>query len=134
MVTRPRLKGYAALLITFILGALVGAGAAHAYDGHRYARLFGDRHALEHRRLEALARRLDLDDHQREAIGKIMEDHVDERRALMRSVMEQCGEPLRAAQARLDTQIRAVLRPEQVARYDAISKEHREKWMPGPAR
>lgn len=134
MISKSRFQGYAALLATFVLGAVVGAGGTHTYDQRRLAHLFRDRPAFEHRRLEALARRLDLDEGQREAIRKVMEDHGEERRALIRNALQPCSDALHSAQEQLDAQIRAVLRPDQAARFDALSKEHRERWLPGPAR
>ena len=58
---RAKLKGYAALFLVFVLGALCGGAGSRAMLQRRYARLFRDRPALfEHRRLGALTRRQNL--------------------------------------------------------------------------
>jgi Spy/CpxP family protein refolding chaperone len=131
MVNASRWKSYAALVAVFVLGTIVGAGASHAHAQRRYARLLGDRpEFLETRRLGALSRHLDLDDAQRERMRAIIERHADERRQLTRDVFERCGAPLRAQQAATDVEIRAVLRPAQQPRFDAIAKERRDRFFP----
>jgi Spy/CpxP family protein refolding chaperone len=89
--------------------------------------MFRDRpDMLESRRLGALARRLDLDDSQRDRVSAIMEKYSDDRRALTRDMFARCGEKMKAAQDALDNDVRRTLRPDQMSRYDALVKERRE--------
>ena len=133
MISKP-FQGYAVLLAVFALGGLAGAGGMHAFDQRRFGRFFGDRPVFEHRRLEAMARRLDLNGQQQEQLRKIVEDHAEERRALMNQALEPCNDAVHAAQAQLDGEIRALLSPDQAARFDAMSREHRGRRPPGAGR
>jgi hypothetical protein len=129
MPSERRLKGYAVILVTFLLGAATGGGAAYASLQHHYARMFRDRpEMLELRRFGALARRLDLDDQQRPKIKGIMEKYAEDRRRLTREMFVQCGDKMKASQDTLDKDVRAELRPDQVTRYDALAKERRERF------
>ena len=128
MPSERRLKGYAVILVTFLLGVATGAGAAYATLQRHYARMFRDRpEMLERRRFGALARRLDLDDQQRTKIEGIMEKYADDRRRLVRDMFVQCGDKVKAAQDTLDKDVKAELRPDQVPRYETLAKERRER-------
>jgi Spy/CpxP family protein refolding chaperone len=127
MANDRRLKGYALLIATFLLGVATGGGASYASMQRHYARMFRDRpDLLEGRRLGALARRLDLDDSQRDRVRSIMERYGNDRRALTRDMFERCGEKMKAAQDTLDSDIRRTLRPDQYPRYEELVKERRE--------
>lgn len=127
MANERRFKGYALLIATFLLGVATGGGASYASMQRHYARMFRDRpDMLESRRLGALARRLDLDDSQRDRVSAIMEKYSDDRRALTRDMFARCGEKMKAAQDALDSDVRRTLRPDQMSRYDALVKERRE--------
>ena len=127
MANERRFKGYALLIATFLLGVATGGGASYASMQRHYARMFRDRPDMfESRRLGALARRLDLDDSQRDRVRAIMEKYSDDRRALTRDMFARCGEKMKAAQDALDNDVRRTLRPDQVSRYDALAKERRE--------
>ena len=124
MMDRAKLKGYGALLLVFVLGVLSGGAGSRAMLQRRYARLFRDRFSfLEHRRLGALARRLDLDAAQEDKVRGIMAKYSGQRRDLTRDIMDRCGEPLRAQKAQMDGEIRVLLRPDQQGRYDALIKD-----------
>ena len=121
---RAKLKGYVALLLVFVLGLLCGGAGSRALLQRRYARLFKDRFAVfEHRRLGALSHRLDLDDAQEDSVRQIMSKYGQQRRQLSRDILDRCGGPLRAQKNQLDAEIRALLRPEQQARYDELVKD-----------
>jgi hypothetical protein len=121
---RARLKGFGALLLVFVLGLLIGGAGSRALLQRRYARLFRDRFSVfEHRRLGALSHRLDLDDAQEDHVRLIMGKYGQERRELTRAMLDRCGDPLRAQKAQMDSEIRALLRPEQQTRYDQLVKD-----------
>jgi Spy/CpxP family protein refolding chaperone len=126
MANDRKLKSYALIIVTFLLGVATGGGASYASMEHRYARMFRDRPELENRRLGALARRLDLDESQRDRVHAVMERYSADRRALTRDMFERCGEKIKAAQDALDNDIRRTLRPDQMARYETLVKERRE--------
>jgi Spy/CpxP family protein refolding chaperone len=131
---RAKLKGYGALVLVFALGMLAGGAGSRAMLQRRYARLFKDPSAVfEHRRLGALSRRLDLDGAQNDQVRTIMNKYAAERRTLTREVMDRCGTPLREQKVRMDTEIRALLRPDQRARYEELQKGHEGRHPPdGP--
>jgi Spy/CpxP family protein refolding chaperone len=129
MPNERRLKGYAVIFVTFLLGVATGGGVAFASLQRHYAHLFRDRpDQLERRRFGAVARRLDLDDQQRQKIQGIMEKYAEDRRRLTREMFVQCGDKMKAAQDTLDKDVKAQLRPDQVNRYDALAKERRERF------
>lgn len=129
MPNERRLKGYAVILVTFLLGVATGGGVAFASLQRHYAHMFRDHpDQLERRRFGALARRLDLDDQQRQKIQGIMEKYAEDRRRLTREMFVQCGDKMKAAQDTLDKDVKAELRPDQVNRYDTLSKERRERF------
>ena len=131
---RGRLKGYGALLLVFVLGLLIGGAGSRAMLQRRYARLFRDRFSVfEHRRLGALSHRVGLDDAQEDKVRTIMAKYGQERRELTRAMMDRCGDPLRAQKAQMDAEIRALLRPDQQSRYDALVKDsNRRSPVSGP--
>jgi len=47
-----------------------------------------------------------------------------------RSIMDRCGGPLRAQKAQMDSEIRALLRPDQQARYDQLLKDSEGRQPP----
>jgi hypothetical protein len=121
---RARLKGFGALLIVFVLGLLIGGAGSRALLQRRYAHLFRDRFSLfEQRRIGALSHRLDLDDTQEDKVRAIVEKYGQDRRKLTRDMLDRCGDPLRAQKAQMDAEIRALLRPEQQSRYDALVRD-----------
>jgi Spy/CpxP family protein refolding chaperone len=129
MPNERRLKGYALIAATFVLGVATGGGVSYASLQHHYARLFRDRPDLfESRRLGALAHRLNLDDQQRDQVRGIMEKYADDRRRLTREMFVQCGEKMKAAQDTLDQDMKKTLRPEQLSRYESLAKERRERF------
>jgi Spy/CpxP family protein refolding chaperone len=132
MMDRTQLKGYGAFALVFVLGLLIGGAGSRAMLQRRYARLFKDRFAVfEHRRLGALARRLDLDDAQEDKVRAIMSKYGQQRRELTREIMDRCGAPLRAQKSQMDSEIRTVLRPEQQSRYDSLVHDSNSHPPPG---
>jgi hypothetical protein len=129
---RAKLKGYGAFALVFVLGMLIGGAGSRAMLQRRYARLFKDRFAVfEHRRLGALARRLDLDDAQEDRVRAIMNKYGQQRRELTREIMDRCGAPLRAQKSQMDSEIRAALRPEQQSHYDVLVHDSNSHPPPG---
>lgn len=127
-MTRARLGAYGVLAGVFLLGAVAGGSASYAYARAETRTLFtGDRRAFEELRVSALERELDLDAAQAARIRSIFERHRDERERVGKQMFETCGEPVRALRKRIDGEIKAVLNPEQVARFEALQSR-----MPGP--
>ncbi len=128
---RAKLKGYSALLLVFVLGILLGGAGSRAMLQRRYARIFRDRGAVfEYRRLGALAHRLKLDDAQEDRVRDVLGKYSKQRRELTREIMDRCGAPLHAQKVQLDSEIRALLRPDQQTRYDQLIKD--SEGRPGP--
>jgi len=128
---RTKLKGYAALVLVFTLGILLGGAGSRAMLQRRYKSMFRDPSELfERRRLGAISRKLDLDDAQEDRARNIFGKYGKQRRALTREIMARCGEPLHAQKMQMDGEIRALLRPDQQARYDQLIKD--SEWRPGP--
>ncbi|HEX4335509.1 MAG TPA: hypothetical protein VH062_06315 [Polyangiaceae bacterium] len=134
MPNERRLKGYALIAATFVLGVATGGGVAFASLQRHYAHLFRDRpDMLETRRLGAVAHRLQLDDAQRDRVRTIMEKYAEDRRRLTHEMFQQCGDKMKAAQEALDHDVKAELRPDQVPRYESLAKERRDHYGFGRA-
>jgi Spy/CpxP family protein refolding chaperone len=131
MVSR-RLRGTLALVLVFALGAGAGGAASFAIVRGRHARAMSDGGAFEMRRAHGLARRLDLDASQEEKVGAILAKDGADSRGLYKDMLERCGQPLREQKERADAEIRALLRPDQQATFDAFLAERRDHpWPPG---
>ena len=129
---RAKLKGYAALLLVFLLGIVLGGAGSRAMLQRRYRSMFRDHGSVfEYRRLGALAHRLKLDDAQEERVRDILGKYAKQRRDLTRDIMARCGTPLHAQKAQMDGEIRALLRPDQQTRYDQLIKDSEAHPPPG---
>jgi len=131
---RTKLKGYGALLVVFVLGILLGGAGSRAMLQRRYKTMFRDpSEVFERRRVGAISRRLKLDDAQEDRARDIFGKYGKQRRALTREIMARCGEPLHAQKTQMDSEIRALLRPDQQARYDQLIKDSEMRGPPeGP--
>lgn len=129
MVNRSRAKAYGILVAVFVLGATTGAGVCKAVIEGEYRDLAsGDPEDWHRRKLEAMGRQLELSDEQQQAIGAIFRKHDDQRRRLMRTMIQSCGQPLEQHKAQVDAEVRAVLTPEQANRLEDLLKKHRPRW------
>ena len=118
------LKPVVLLMLLFALGAATGVFATLAFVHHREARsLRAGAAGFEERRMRGLARRLDLDDDQREQVHALLEKNREEVRGLKRKLADECVAPLASHRDAFDASLKKVLRPEQVARYDELQKE-----------
>jgi Spy/CpxP family protein refolding chaperone len=121
---RSKLKGYAALLLVFVLGVLLGGAGSRAITQRGIAQIFKDPSAMfERRRLGALSRRLHLDDAQEDKVRAILHKYAEQRRDLNRDMVDRCGAPLREQKTKMDAEIRALLSPEQQTRYDKLIRD-----------
>ena len=133
MMDRAKLKGIGVFILVFALGVLFGGAGSRALLQRRYAVMFRDRDKVfQLRRLGALSHRLDLDDAQEASVRDIMSKYADKRRELTRDIIDRCGAPLRDQKAQLDSEIRALLRPEQQTRYDKLLKDSERRRPPPP--
>lgn len=124
--TRTRI--YVTLAAVFTLGAVAGGGAVYAYTRSDYALLASDDSGelRERRRFAALSRELLLDDAQGQKVRSILQRYRPERRRLVKAAFDQCGKALDEQKAQMDSEIRALLHPEQKPRFEALLKAQRE--------
>jgi Spy/CpxP family protein refolding chaperone len=133
VVNRTRLKIYGVLAGTFLLGGAAGAGASYAFAQREYRHMVVEgREMFEHRRLAALARELELTPDQRERIREVMRKQRHERHKVMKAAMERCGAPLEQHKVKAESEIRAILNPEQKQRFDALIDEYGDGFMRRP--
>lgn len=121
-----RFQAYGLLLLVFVLGAGAGGGTVYSVMQRRHAAIVHEPHFFEHRRLHSLKRRLHLDREQEHRVAEILAKHREESRTLGTEMVEHCGEQLRAHKAKVESEIRSVLRPEQQARFDELVEERRD--------
>ena len=122
-MNRKKVGAVFALVAAFGLGAVAGGFGMRGYIFHRFAQ---DLHAPPGKarmqfRMEAMARKLDLDAAQREKVQRIFEAHEDERR----QVFDRCAPEHRALKSKIDAEIRALLTPEQQKKFDELDQEKR---------
>jgi len=124
-VNTRKIGAILALVAAFALGAVAGGFGMRGYVLNGFAR---DLHGSPGKarmqfRLEAMARKLDLDAQQRDKIQRIFEAHEDERR----QTFERCAPEHRALKSKVDAEIRAILTPEQQKKFDELDQERRAK-------
>ena len=113
--TPRRGRAAALLLAVFLLGAGAGAAGLSLYQRalqHDRGQDRGGREGRRARALERLTRDLDLDPAQRAQVETIL----DRQRERMRPLFDASRQ-----------EIRAVLRPDQQARFDAMPRPHRHR-------
>jgi Spy/CpxP family protein refolding chaperone len=126
---KERLRSVALLVLAFALGGVAGAFGMRAHVFRGFAdRMHGPpgRARMEFR-LEAMSRELDLTKDQRDQVKKVLEGHEQERRA----TFDRCAPEQRLLMDKVDSEIRALLTPEQQTKHDAMIKERRRDW-PAP--
>ena len=116
MVARP-LRGYLMLVAVFALGAAAGGTSVFAVLKHRSTAMLVDDRVNERR----------LDGAQRQQIAAILNQAQGEARAISWQTDARCGHPLLDHRTQVDDRIRAALRGEQQARFDALLTLRRER-------
>jgi hypothetical protein len=118
--SRPtsRLFAVVLLLCVFALGGVTGIGITRAYMLRELRSAMGGppSESRAHFRLEAMRRRLDLDDSQVEQLEVVLRESEAERDRLM----EPCRAGLDDLRERTDARVLAVLRPDQRARFEEL--------------
>lgn len=123
MVKRRALRPLVMLVALFVLGGATGVFGTLAFVHRREARFLRGGPQFEDRRMHGLVRRLDLDDDQQEKVRALMRKNREEMRSLGKEMMDRCGEPLRARHTAFETELRALLTPEQIQRFEQLQKE-----------
>jgi Spy/CpxP family protein refolding chaperone len=127
-VNRQKWQAIGILASVFALGAVSGVGVLTAWHGEfrREVAQFGlsPRGA---RPMMAMMRRLKLSEQQQQAIGAILAKHAPARRAIMQEMTGKCGQELEREKSAQDSEIRAVLNPEQRTQFDELSKRQHER-------
>lgn len=127
-MNRQKWQAIGILCSVFALGAISGVGALTAWHGEfrREVAQFGlGPHGA--RPMMAMMRRLNLTEQQQQTIGAILAKHAPARRAIMQEMAGKCGQDLEREKSAQDSEIRAVLNPEQRARFDELSKRQHER-------
>ncbi|MEZ4254195.1 MAG: hypothetical protein R3A78_00550 [Polyangiales bacterium] len=127
-------KAAGALFAVFFLGVITGGGMMYVRAERNLANLVSpDAGPRGEWRMHALNRALGLDDAQREKVRAIFRAHATERRARLDDAMDKCGDPLREMKAKMDAEIRAVLRPDQQRTFDRIAARQDARMFRGRA-
>jgi hypothetical protein len=124
-VVRRTWKAAAILIAVFLLDGLAGGAVARTMAMRELAGVMRGppSEARARFRMEAMRRHLDLDDAQAKQLETIVADAETERETLMNA----CKPGLDELRERTEARIRAVLRPDQLARHEEM-----EKHRPGP--
>lgn len=119
---RARLKAYGLVFGVFLLGSVAGGATVHALSQRDVKALLG-RDGFERRRLGALSRELSLTGEQETQLREIFKRRGEERRRLTTDIMDRCGDSLEEQRRQTDEEVKAVLNPEQRARFDQLMAE-----------
>lgn len=131
MVRRRLLRPVVMLSALFVLGGVTGVFGTLAFVQSRDARsLRAGPDGFDEHRLKGLTHRLDLDDAQRVQIKALLRKNREQMREASRTMFDECGAPVKAQREALDAEMRKLLRPDQVTRYDELQKERRGLFGP----
>lgn len=124
-----RVRAYLLVAGFFLLGAVGGAAAGHAYTHRQLASaLFtADHQVREAMFLDAIARELGLNDVQRARVAELHQRHRAKRRELMQTVAQTCGKPLEDLHAEMDAEMIAILDGHQAARWNELMAQRRQR-------
>jgi Spy/CpxP family protein refolding chaperone len=112
-----------AVAVLFAVGVAVGVLGMHLYYAREIARHGGGGDLGVQRFARHLDRVLDLNADQRRRIDEILEESRREGDALHREMLPRVREHMR----RTADEVRAVLTPEQQARFDELQRRHRRR-------
>jgi hypothetical protein len=121
----PRVKAGLAFAGVFMLGVVTGVGGARYGHARVASALLDDEpgSARRHAVLWAIDRKVDLDKAQRAKVEAILLAHEPELTAVQRTI-----EPKNAPiYAKAEDEIRAVLTPDQIAKFDELSRKFHER-------
>lgn len=122
MIANSKNKARLVILTAFILGVLTGAGAMNLITA-RYTAA-----TVRQTMLDELSHEVQLDDAQRAQAEAIFKKTRQETQEILKPVQPQLLE----ARARTRAQIRAILRPDQQARYDEWTRRRDAARYDGP--
>ena len=117
-------KPVAAVLVVFILGGVCGALVAHRVSRHHFDDMMhGSPQAAAEAIVKRLDRKLDLDASQRAEVTKI----ITEARTDMATVWKEYQPRIDAVMGSAQDRVRAVLRPDQVEKYNRLIEERKQR-------
>jgi Spy/CpxP family protein refolding chaperone len=118
-----RWKAIAGVLLVFVLGMIAGGLVSLGVIRHQW-RTRGQG-AMTDFIVRRMSWRLRLDPTQREQLRAIVKEGQQEIQAVRKQVQPQVDEIF----SRSDAKVRAILRPDQQARFDALVAERKERWQ-----
>lgn len=125
-MVNTRWKSYGVVALVFALGGITGAGTTFALVRRSHALLERHRPGQDvEARVRMLSRRLGLSDDQRSRIVAIL-DQADQER---HEKFGPCSDKLAEHRRKIDADIRAVLTPDQSARYQELMDRRRERGL-----
>lgn len=126
---RRALYAYLFLAASFLLGVASGGGIVYGLLQRQQAALLedGGGELLKSRRMHVLARKLKLDDDQRMKIARVLEVHRSVEDELEGESFSRCRDRIREQRAKLDGEVRQILRPDQRERYDSLIERRKER-------
>lgn len=110
------------LIVGFLVGLMAGAGWGLWYGSDRFHG-WEKRGGREARMLKEFTRELDLSDDQRKAVAEILRAQREKLQSIRAELKPRFDEIRETAGG----EIRALLKPDQVARFDALEKRMKEE-------
>jgi len=117
-------KAIVSVILVFLLGSLAGALVTHEIYQHRIVSIIkGDPNAMRELIVQRLNHKLYLDTNQLYQLRAIVKETHDE----MRNVRKQFRPQIEEILARSQNRVRAILRPDQLEKYEKIIAERKKK-------
>jgi len=117
-------KAIVSVILVFLLGSLAGALVTHEIYQHRIVSIIkGDPNAMRELIVQRLNHKLYLDTNQLYQLRAIVKETHDE----MRNVRKQFRPQIEEILARSQNRVRAILRPDQLEKYEKIVAERKKK-------
>jgi len=117
-------KAIISIILVFLLGSLAGALVVHKIYQHRMESIIkGDPDAMRELIVQRLNHKLHLDTNQLYQLRTIVKETHDEMRDVRKRFRPQIEEIL----ARSQNKVRAILRPDQLEKYEKIVAERKKK-------
>lgn len=123
-INMKNLKPVMGIVLVYLLGAVSGAFLDHMFEHSRHEAFSrGGPEAREKRYMEQLSAKLDLDEQQKEKIKGIVHENF----AAVRQVRKQYQPQIQMLQDQGQSQINALLKPEQQTKFQQIIMERKAK-------
>jgi Spy/CpxP family protein refolding chaperone len=128
VMNKVKIKVIAGILVVFLLGVIIGALGAGIFIEHKIRQFGTSEHALSKFFMRRLTRELKLTDAQKPEVAKIL-DQTDQE---IRELLQKSFAEFAAIMQHRNTQLKAILTPEQQKKLDELTEQMQQRWHVRP--